>query len=126
VPVALPVPIPVVPGVVLDAPGEATPGEATPGDAVLPPALPAAPAAPPPPAPPPAANAQLEDTARAAAITIVVIFMTSVSLSWSKENDCRRVMFLIGPLKLSGCAIGQSESLMRSLASGGKDVLAPE
>ena len=87
-PVVVPVPIPVVvPGVAPETPpGAVVPGEATPGDAPalapeeLPPAVPdAAPPAPPAP-PPPAANAQLEDTASAAAITIVAIFMASISL----------------------------------------------
>jgi hypothetical protein len=86
-PVVVPVPIPVVePGVVPETP----PGAATPGDTLvlapeeLPPAVPAALAAAAPPAPPPAANAQLEDTASAAAITIVAIFITSISLFTTK------------------------------------------
>jgi hypothetical protein len=78
-PVAVPVPIPVVvPGVVLEIPPVAAiPGEDTPPltpAELLPPAVPGAATAPP--APTPAPNAQLEDTASAAAITIVVIFMT--------------------------------------------------
>ena len=72
----------VVPGVVL---GAATRGAATPGatPALAPAELPAFPAAPPaaaPGVPAPAANAQPEDMASAAANMIVVIFITSVSL----------------------------------------------
>jgi hypothetical protein len=110
VPVGLPVAVPVVvPGVVLDAPGAVTPGEAapTPAPAEAPPAAPAAPPAAPPPAPPappppapPAANAPPEDMASAVAITIVVIFMTSVSLFMSKDKDCRRTTFQIASIKL--------------------------
>ena len=108
-PVAVPVAVPVVvPGVVLDAPpGAVTPGEAAPAPAPAeaPPAAPAAPPpAPPPPAPLPAANAQLVDMASAVAITIVVIFMTSVSLFMSKDKDCRRTTFQIGSMKLSSAA----------------------
>jgi hypothetical protein len=83
----VPVPIPaVVPGVVPEIPpGAAIPGEDTPlltPAELLPPAVPGATPTPPAPpaAPTPAANAQLEDMASAAAITIVVIFMASVSL----------------------------------------------
>jgi hypothetical protein len=83
-PVAVPVPIPVVvPGVVLEIPrGAAILGEDTPPltPAELLPAVPGATPTAAPPAPAPAPNAQLEDTASAAAITIVVIFMTFVSL----------------------------------------------
>jgi hypothetical protein len=82
----VPVPIPVVvPGVVLETPrGAAIPGEdappLTPAE-LLPPAVGAAGDAGGAGATPgPAPNAQLEDAASAAAITIVVIFMTSVSL----------------------------------------------
>jgi hypothetical protein len=39
--------------------------------------------------------------ASAVAITIVVIFMTSVSLFMSKDKDCRRPSFQIGSINLS-------------------------
>jgi hypothetical protein len=92
-----------VPGVVL---GAATPGAATPGatPALAPaelPAFPAAPLAAAPGVPPPAANAQPEDMASAVANTIVVIFMTSVSLFMLKDKDCRRPSFQIGSINLS-------------------------
>jgi hypothetical protein len=48
---------------------------------------------------PPAPNAQLEDTASAIAVTIVVVFMTSVSLFMVEDKDCRRMGFPIEPIK---------------------------
>jgi hypothetical protein len=80
--------------------------EELPGDAALvpaptevPPAVvpPAAPAPALPPAPPPAANAQLEDIASAAAIAIVVIFMTFVSLCMSNNKDRSDLTFRLNP-----------------------------
>jgi hypothetical protein len=97
-------------GIVVEMPPRvAIPWEATPGD--TPPLAPAE--------LPPAAKAQPQDMASAAAITIVVIFMTSVSLFMMQGyRDCRRWTFL--KLSLADCANGQSEPLMRSLASGGE------
>jgi hypothetical protein len=94
--VALPVPTPVVPGVVLDAPGAVTPGEAAPvaAPAEVPPAAPPAAPPPAPPAPPPAANAQPEDMARAIVNTNVAVFMISVSWFVSKDKDCHDPTFL--------------------------------
>jgi hypothetical protein len=111
VPVALPVAVPVVvPGVVLDAPpGPVTPGEAAPAPAPAE-APPAAPAA------PPAPNAQLEDMASAVTITIIVIFMTSVSLFMPKDKDCRHTTFQIGSMKLSSAATQTAARLADALA----------
>jgi hypothetical protein len=102
-PVEVAVPIPVViPGIVVEMPPRvAIPWEATPGD--TPPLAPAE--------LPPAAKAQPEDMANAAAITIVVIFMTSVSLFMMQGyRDCRRWTLLIGPIKLSLAVIHDAAS----------------
>jgi hypothetical protein len=114
----------VVPGVAL---GAATPGAAIPGATpALPPVeLPAFPAAPPaaaPGAPTPAANAQPEDMASAVAITIVVIFMISVSLFMSEDKVCRRPSFQIGSINLSLAAThGQCDA--KCAFAGVKQVL---
>jgi hypothetical protein len=83
--------------------------------------LPSAPPAAAPGVPAPAANAQPEDTASAVAITIVVIFMTSVSVFMSKDKDCRRPSFQIGSINLSLAATQRPARPVNALllASGG-------
>jgi hypothetical protein len=100
VPVELPVAVPVVEAAPAPAPAEA------------PPAAPAAPPAP----PPPAANAQLEDMASTVAMTIVVIFMTFVSLFISKDKDCRHTTLQIGSTKLSSATTQMPARLADALA----------
>jgi hypothetical protein len=100
VPVELPVAVPVVEAAPAPAPAEA------------PPAAPAAPPAP----PPPAANAQLEDMASTVAMTIVVIFMTFVSLFMSNDKDCRHTTLQIGSTKLSSATTQMPARLADALA----------
>jgi hypothetical protein len=58
--------------------------------------------------------------ASAVAITIVVIFMTSVSLLFmSKDKDCRRTTFQIGSMKLSSAAKQTAARLADALAGLG-------
>jgi hypothetical protein len=109
--VAVPIPV-VIPGIVVEMPPRvAIPWEATPGD--TPPLAPAE--------LPPAAKAQPEDMANAAAITIVAIFMTSVSLFMMQGyGDCRRWTFL----KLSLAAAQTARAVAGALSGIGREICA--